>query len=48
MEKPNVKFGDTLKVLNFPIFAIFDHFREILYPQKASKPQNREIIYPRN
>ena len=30
----------TLKVLNF---AIFDHFHEILYLRKISKPQNREI-----
>ena len=38
----------TLKVLNFAIFAIFDHFCEILYPRKVSKPQNREIKYPLN
>ena len=38
----------TLKVLNFTIFAIFDNFREILYLQKVSKPQNREIKYPQN
>ena len=35
----------TLKVLNFAIFAIFDHFHEILCPHKASKPQNHEIKY---
>ena len=38
----------TLKVLNFAIFAIFDHICEILYPRKVSKPQNREIRYPRS
>ena len=38
----------TLKVLNFVIFAIFDHFREILYRQKVSKPQNRKTKYPQN
>ena len=35
----------TLKVLNF---ALFDHFREILYPRKVSKSRNGEIKYPRN
>ena len=30
----------TLKVLNFGIFAIFDHFREILYPCKVSKAES--------
>ena len=35
----------TLKVLNF---AIFDHFRDILYPRKVSKPQIREMKYPQN
>ena len=33
----------TLKVLNFPVFEIFDYFREILYPPKVSKPKNHEI-----
>ena len=37
--------GITLMVL---IFAIFDHFCEILYPRKVSKLQNREIKYLRN
>ena len=32
----------SLNVLNL---AIFDHFREIFYPRKVSKPQNREIKY---
>ena len=32
-----------MKVLYFAIFAIFDQ----LYPQKVSKPQNREIKYPK-
>ena len=35
----------ALKVLNF---AIFDHFRQISYPQKFSKPQNCEIKFPKN
>ena len=38
----------TFKILNFAIFAIFDHFRKNLYSWKVSKPQNREIKYPRN
>ena len=29
----------TWKVLNFAIFAIFDHFREIFYLQKTSKQE---------
>ena len=42
--------GSTLKIFNFAgikftIFAIFDHFREILYPRKVSKPQSRKIKY---
>ena len=35
-------------VLDFAIFAIFDHFRELLYPRKVWNPQNRKIKYPRN
>ena len=39
----------TLKVLNFGIFAIFDYFREILYPCKVSKaesiPAEFEILF---
>ena len=31
--------------VKFRDFAIFDHFYEILYPQKVSKPQNRDIKY---
>ena len=31
----------TLKVLDFANLAIFEHFRQILYPRKLSKPQNR-------
>ena len=34
--------------MHFAIFAIFDHFREILFPHSVSKPQNHEIKYPRN
>ena len=35
------KESTFLKVLNL---AIFDHFHEILYARKVSKPQNREIM----
>ena len=34
-----------VKVSNFAIFEIFDHFREIFYPRKQ---QNQEINYQQN